>query len=252
MSRMSKILLLTCLVSGPAIPVNVHGQDSKKSPENSDTKIIAEYKNQITNADPFDRMRSTSHHKIYILKMKAGKGYKIQLESTDFIPLVCVEDEKGNRLMDGSRANNQGSRVHFTPTKSGTYRLIATTLGAGQTGFFKMTVYPALPRKTLLAKQDKLTTKDKFDRIRRTSYCKIYQVKMTQGKEYEINMSSQFDTYLRLEDNNNNQLAQDDDGGTGLNSRLIFRAPRTGVYRVIATTFGPNQTGNFLLNVIGE
>ena len=45
-------------------------------------------------------------------------------------------------------------------------------------------------------------------------------------------------TYLRLEDAAGNQLRQDDDGGSGLNSRIRFQAPRTGNYRVIATSLG--------------
>ena len=81
---------------------------------------------------------------------------------------------------------------------------------------------------------------------------KIFTVQLEQGKIYRIDHRGtgddpKFDPFLFLEDANGVQLDQDDDSGGGLNSRLIFMAPKTGQYRVIATTFVPKQTGKFTL-----
>ncbi len=55
--------------------------------------------------------------------------------------------------------------------------------------------------------------------------------------------SSHFDTYLVLEDARGTPLAENDDGGIGLNSRLTHvTAP--GEYRVVVRTFGPGETGS--------
>ncbi len=81
---------------------------------------------------------------------------------------------------------------------------------------------------------------------------KIFTVQLEQGKIYRIDHRGtgddpKFDPFLFLEDANGVQLDQDDDSGGGLNSRIIFKAPKTGQYRVIATTFVPKQTGKFTL-----
>jgi thiol-disulfide isomerase/thioredoxin len=52
---------------------------------------------------------------------------------------------------------------------------------------------------------------------------------------------------LFLEDANGVQLEMDDDGGGGLNSRIVYKAPKTALYRVVATTLVPGQTGKFAL-----
>jgi hypothetical protein len=76
---------------------------------------------------------------------------------------------------------------------------------------------------------------------------------MKEGQAYVIDlMSKDFDTFLRVEDAEGKELAQDDDGGEGLNSRLRFVAPHTGTIRVIATTFAGGSTGSFTLSIRPE
>src|SRR6185295_14069371 len=68
------------------------------------------------------------------------------------------------------------------------------------------------------------------------------------GHNYQIDMMSKdFDAYLRLLDPAGKQVAEDDDGGEGLNARINFKAPEDGNYKIIATTFKPGATGKFVL-----
>ena len=79
---------------------------------------------------------------------------------------------------------------------------------------------------------------------------KTHEVKLSAGFTYTIDMVSvEIDSYLILEDEKGNILAEDDDGGGFPNARIVFRAPEDGTYRIIATTFPPNQTGNYTLTV---
>ncbi|MCS7044757.1 MAG: hypothetical protein NZO58_00220 [Gemmataceae bacterium] len=101
--------------------------------------------------------------------------------------------------------------------------------------------------------QGALTVKDARDRLRPLAVCKVYSVKMTAGTTYQIDMMKsdpreQLDPYLRLENAAGNNLAQDDDGGEGLNARILFVCPATDTYRVVATTFG-GSIGNYTLRV---
>jgi len=95
-----------------------------------------------------------------------------------------------------------------------------------------------------------LTDKDERDAKRINSYAKVYQFRLEGGRNYQIDiMSMAFDTYLRVEDEMRTELAFDDDGGEGLNSRLRWTPPRNGVYRIIVTTFAAGANGPFTLMV---
>jgi hypothetical protein len=76
---------------------------------------------------------------------------------------------------------------------------------------------------------------------------------MTEGKTYVIDMLSPdhdaLDPFLRLLDPAGNLLAEDDDGGDGLNARIIFRAPATATYQIVARSFGAACVGDFTLEV---
>ena len=80
-------------------------------------------------------------------------------------------------------------------------------------------------------------------------FAKIYDVKMLAGTTYIIDMTSdQFDCFLHLEDLAGKELAHDDDGGGGLNSRIVYLPPTDGVYRIIATSHDGGM-GRFSLGV---
>src|SRR5262245_49426309 len=79
---------------------------------------------------------------------------------------------------------------------------------------------------------------------------KIFTVRLEAGKKYQFDhMSKAFDAYLYLEGPDGNILAQDDDSGGNLNSRIIHRAAKTGVYRLAATSLPGSATGAFTFAV---
>ena len=83
----------------------------------------------------------------------------------------------------------------------------------------------------------------------RNQPCKKYSVSLRQGQAYVIEMNStEFDCFLRFLDPQGKQLAQDDDSGGNLNSRIVFTIPTTGTYEIVATTYN-GSLGFFFLNV---
>jgi len=97
---------------------------------------------------------------------------------------------------------------------------------------------------------DALTNADLKDKVLTQSFCKTYTYKMTQGRTYQIDlMTAAFDAYLRLENPKGENVASDDDGGEGLNSRIKYVAPATGDYTVCAMSLGGGSTGKFKLVV---
>lgn len=81
------------------------------------------------------------------------------------------------------------------------------------------------------------------------SFAKYYTFSLAQTTLVTIDLESSEDTYLLLlnGDNSNTQiLSQNDDGGTGLNSRITITL-NSGTYTIEATTFDSATIGNFTL-----
>jgi S1-C subfamily serine protease len=115
---------------------------------------------------------------------------------------------------------------------------------------------PVAPRE-IFRKEDKLAANDPKDLVQ-PGHHKMFKVPMKAGKTYVIDMVASadaagqvpsFDPYLRLEDPRGIRLDEDDDSGGGLNSQILFHPLADGEYRIITTTFGPDQTGDFTLTV---
>ena len=66
------------------------------------------------------------------------------------------------------------------------------------------------------------------------------------GGDVVINLSGSFDTFLELYDENCELVAQDDDGGDGLNSMISRNLP-AGTYFVGTSSFGAGQSGSISL-----
>src|ERR1700733_11860303 len=95
----------------------------------------------------------------------------------------------------------------------------------------------------------KLTANDPTDPMR-GGPMQIHVVAMKAGKAYQIDMvSTELDSYLRLLDPKGNQLAEDDDSGGNLNARIIFNCNQTGDYKIVCTTVGASNGGNYVLTV---
>jgi hypothetical protein len=94
-----------------------------------------------------------------------------------------------------------------------------------------------------------LAQTDPRDRMRTNSFCRVWTVNLTAGRTYQFDMIAGFDSWLRLEDENGMNLAQDDDSGGNRNARLTFPIQRTGTYRIVATSCFPMSAGNFTLRV---
>ncbi|PSB15284.1 hypothetical protein C7B61_14175 [filamentous cyanobacterium CCP1] len=80
------------------------------------------------------------------------------------------------------------------------------------------------------------------------SYIDVYRFEGRAGQRVVIDMSSQeIDAYLILFDPNGNVIAQDDDGGGGLNAQLDVVLPANGVYTIYANSYRSGETGSYTL-----
>ena len=94
----------------------------------------------------------------------------------------------------------------------------------------------------------KLAADDAKDKVTNKP-SKVHEHPMKAGSTYIIDLKSrQFDAFLRLEDSNEKQLAQDDDSGGNLDARIVFKATKDDTYRIIATCFD-GKVGAYSLTV---
>jgi hypothetical protein len=103
--------------------------------------------NRLTMNDPIDqgRRQMGTRCKVFNVKMNANTTYSIILRSRQFDAYLRLEDSRGNRLAendDGGPGFGLDSHILFRPTVTGTYRVIATSLGPA-VGEFTLSVQNA-------------------------------------------------------------------------------------------------------------
>jgi len=82
------------------------------------------------------------------------------------------------------------------------------------------------------------------------SHYKLFTFYGTAGQTVQIDlMSSDFDSYLYLRDQNGTEITHDDDSGGGLNARIIRTLSYTGTYQIVANTLRQGMYGAFTLRL---
>jgi hypothetical protein len=213
---------------------------------------------QILKEDAPDRIRNLPS-KVHALRLQKDKVYVVDLIGEGIIPFVHLEDSTGNLLSQGMNRVNNMSRLRFAAPKEDIFLFYVVSLG-GNEGKYTLTVKPfvaaavkliplatpALNKPTEIKGQ--LNADDPPDQFRDFP-SKVHTIDLKKGKTYVIDMmSGQFDTYLMLQTANAVIIAQDDDGGGNLNSRIRYQSPGDASFRIVATTFN-GQVGPFTLRV---
>jgi hypothetical protein len=216
-------------------------------------------KGQLQDNDPKDPKRDQPC-KTYMVKLKKSTTYIIDMASVDFDSYLRLENVKGVQVAEdddsGRGVTGLDAQIVFTPETDGTFKVVATRFADG-TGNFALAVRELSYRtgkvqpidKGELKIESKLTSDEPLDPLGPKHHYKVYSVKMVAGRRYTIDLvSNRFDAFLRLHDAQFKKLAEDDDSGGNLNSRIVFMAKADGVYHIVATTFD-GDLGVFTLTV---
>jgi len=187
-------------------------------------------------------------HQVYL---EGGKTYAIAMMSGEFDTYMTIEDEFGSLLAqnddDDIVLTNRALNTHiaFQPPETGMYRLIASAFGAGE-GNYTITVRE-IP--VMMRVEDILTAGDE---VRNDCYSKTYDVALTAGRRYYLDLeSSQFSTYAKLL-NPDGMIVAFDDGGVGFNTRIVYQATVSGTHRIVATSASNRATGAFAMTLREE
>jgi hypothetical protein len=94
-----------------------------------------------------------------------------------------------------------------------------------------------------------LTTTD--ERIGSGRRAQVWGLQLQAGDEITADlMSAEFDAYLYVTGPGIDGAYGDDDGGDGLNSRIVFTATANGTYRLVASALQNDATGAFTLRIV--
>ena len=259
-SRWSFVLIsamaLACLAPAPLLAGGKKEDEPKQVEKAKDVVVNSE----LIAADPKDRVLTQSHCKTYTYKMVQGRTYQIDLMSRDFDAFLRLETPGGQQVAaDDDGGEGLNSRIVYRAPQTGDFQIFAMSLGGGSTGKFTLIVRDVT---------DPAQAKNKAVQLKLEKGQAVYngnlganeptyknkrhrplEINLVAGKTYQSDMMSQdFDCYLFLENPKGQLIAQDDDGGDGLNSRIVIRAQDAGVHRIIATYFG-NGSGQFTVTV---
>jgi serine protease Do len=95
-----------------------------------------------------------------------------------------------------------------------------------------------------------LDGKDQASKLVPGAYMKVHELYLAGGATYEIALhSTDFDSYLAVEELFGNKLAEDVNSGSDLSARIVFRPAKDGNYRLIASTVAEGETGRYTLTV---
>ncbi len=258
-------LSATIYLAGPAA---AEAQDDKKEEKKEEKKpeekienvLLKEGKAVVEGTVKIDDEKDDAQkfqRKVFTVTLKSAHGYKIDMTSKDLDSFLRLEDAAGKELArDDDSGGGVHARINFRCRADGNYRVICTTFNGGAGAFTLKILESSVPNAPQIVLKDgmaklegKLTATDAIDAVQTHSFCKIYPIKLAEGKSYQVDMvSKEIDSFLRLEDKAGKELAKDDDGGGARNARIQFECTESGDYYLIATTaFG--GVGNYTLIV---
>ena len=221
--------------------------------------------------------RTGSYARFYTFTLSRAHNVRIDLTSSHdtYLYLMSGSRTTGSVLeSDDDDGDGRNSRIRRR-LASGTYTIEATTNNGRKTGAFALTVWgPAAPptypgptptppstctvssigtSSSTVARTGGTWRSSCASTNRTNRYARFYRFKVSATATVRIDLTSSQDTYLYLLSGfrkSSPVLEYDDDGGSGLNSR-IRRSLSPGTYVVEATTYRTRTTGSFTLTIQG-
>jgi secreted trypsin-like serine protease len=213
----------------------------------------------LTPLDPPDPLRQpgeTCRHQKLRLSPTTDSWLQVSMISLFLDSLIQVVDAETNKAtgwLDDDSAGSPHARLTFRLLAGHNYLVYLTTASENQTGFFSL-IANTTSAGTIAPGGSAIGSLDAFDDLDpldKDAFKDDYLLgPLTPGQTYTIDMTSaSLDPYLYLLDPvSGNVRLQNDDGGSGLNSRIQFTA--IAPQAIIRTTStGTPGTGSYTLTV---
>lgn len=214
------------------------------------------------------RLSDDSYADYYAFDGRAGQRVRATLRSRAFDAYMVFGRLSGSRFTslesNDDGGGGQDAQVTYTLPEDGTYAIRTNTLRARQTGAYTVSLEllgdapagtPAAASGTVIGLGQTLRASlDPSDnRMGDGSYYQDFVYRGRAGESITITLrATDFDAYLkfgRLAGGNYRELASNDDGAGGTDSRLTTTLPDDGDYIIRANTLFRDKTGPFTVTV---
>lgn len=211
-----------------------------------ETGELAEGDQTISNGEYMD---------IYTFQGRTGQQVVLDLRSQDFDPyLIFRGPEDQSAENDDHEGDAHRSLLAMTLEADGDYRVGVTSYRPGETGRYvlRMDIDGAGVGARPVAggsrrEQGTLASGDRT--LRSGEFVDSYTFQAVPGQQATVDLrSDDFDTYLIVIDPKGEQTENDDEGGT-TRSLVQLTVTEPGEYRVLVTSFQPDETGAYQLDI---
>lgn len=187
----------------------------------------------------------------YRFEAEEGRRLRVTAESGFFDTLLTVVAPDGSRFEDDDGAGGTDSLVDMQAPVGGTYELLVSTFSTSGMGPYTVEFEEGEQVSVIDQLQAELTD----DTARRNDEGRLvaeHSFAGEAGQEVTIEArSDEFDTRLALEAPDGTVIAENDDFGSGTDSRIIERLPEGGTYLVYVSGYWEDSEGLYTL-VISE
>lgn len=226
----------------------------------SDARLGDSIRGRLEEGDARTRGSDAYRYDDYRVNLRAGQRLEAELISDDFdayLEVYAEGDLRQSLASDDDSAGELNARVRFTAPQAGVYIVRARPFSGLETGDYQLSLKerPAarLPRASRIT-----IGRDASGRLGANSAedddgnrYDAYAFRASAGERVRIDLESDdFDAFLRVGRIVNGafvQMAENDDGGSSLNARLVFTAPQDGEYLVRATSYDGSAQGTYRL-----
>lgn len=208
-----------------------------------------------------------SHVDLWEIRLAERADVRVDLTTSDFDAFLHLLEGApaaggGSLAMDDDSGEGTNSQVSAI-LEPGTYTIVVNSLGAGETGSYQLSVTGAAAQANDgRAVQGRIepgsTVSGRLSAsspaLDDGSHYQLWQFTGQAGQQVTIELrSDDFDAYLILADGMTPdvQIAQDDDGAGGLNSRVTATLPTSGTYSIVVNTLGSGEVGAYEVELSG-
>lgn len=235
--------------------------DTSTSQQHLDGTLVANGHIQGAITPSSDRTRSSIFVARYGYQGRAGQHIRLRAKSRDFVPLVMIHGPN-LAVRSGSRATNEGEvDLDTTLPEDGVYvvRVLADATVTEATYELFLSVEderdgdPTLVRQLAVGSSVEGELDDQDSNRGQGQLFERYVLHLNEGEQVGITLESEdFDAYLIVQFPDHGGDESDDMAEDNANAYLKFRAPITGDYEVLASSYRRGETGKFQLRVDSE
>lgn len=218
----------------------------QKSVSGRAVKVGRSVGDSLTSRDPARQNRGP--YQAWTLRGKKGQRLAIDMSSTAFDPFLAVRDADGFLIgSDDDGGEGLNAQLHVILPRSGTYRVIATSINGSARGWYTLAVsewatpdVPSRGREGTLAVGDAKTglLEPGDEQAGDGPFQDRWVFQARQGQRYRVEMSSSdLDSYLTIVGPDGQIVAANDDAN-GRDAIATFTASTAGRYAALTSNYG--------------